>query len=380
MMQSILIVDDRNENLVALESLLEQPQVSLLKAANGNEALRLLLKNDVALVLLDVQMPGMDGFEMAELMRRNKKTQTVPIIFVTANGDKRHLFRGYEVGAVDYLSKPIDREVLIGKVTVFLELDRQRRELENQLDEIRRLKLQNEQLLHALGDGIIAVDAGGNIGFVNPAMKHLFGMDPTAATGKNISDVLYQNAEGIKTPWLNSDLFVASSRGDRLQRDAGFYVRTQHDLMPAYLSAAPIKGADDAYAGVVITLRSPLENDKGDLLEEMAKKGRRQARKKISAVLRMFDRTTGMNLGRLSNISLDGFKLVSRDTIPVGSRYQISMVLPETIAGSNTLSFDCQAVWCTPATDSSNEFNAGFRIIRIGDNDLRVLVQLIERY
>ena len=93
-MQSILIVDDRNENLTALETLLERPDLQLLKSDNGNDALKLLLRHDVALVLLDVQMPGMNGFEMAELMRRNKKTQSIPIIFVTANGDKRQVFRG----------------------------------------------------------------------------------------------------------------------------------------------------------------------------------------------------------------------------------------------------------------------------------------------
>ncbi len=379
-MQSILIVDDRNENLVALESLLERPDLCLLKAVNGNDALKLLLKNDVALVLLDVQMPGMDGFEMAELMRRNKKTQTVPIIFITANGDKRHLFRGYEVGAVDYLSKPIDREVLLSKVNVFLQLDQQRSELEQQLGEIQKLKQQNEQLLHALGDGIIAVDAGGKISFVNPAMKHLFGVEPARLTGRNISDVLYQGGEAVKTPWLSSDIFVVTSRGERLVRESGFTIRAEHELMPAHVSAAAIKGADDAFGGAVITLRSPSDRDKADLLEDLAKKNRRQSRKKISAVLRLFDRTTGMNLGRLANISLDGFKLLAREDIPVGSRYQISMVLPETIAGSNTLSFDCQAVWCRNGDEVPGEYHAGFRIIKIGDNDLRVLVQLIDRY
>jgi CheY-like chemotaxis protein len=382
MMQNILIVDDKNENLIALETILEQPDVSLLKAADGNEALRLLLKHDVALALLDVKMPGMDGFEMAEIMRRSKKTQLIPIIFVTANGDKRHVFRGYEVGAVDYLSKPIDREVLLSKVRIFLELDRQRRELESKLEEIRHLKEQNEQLLHALGDGVIAVDAGGNISFANPAMKHLFGIDPVALAGRNITEVLFNNEHGMKTPWLSSEMFIATSSGDRFQRESGFCVRgnTPDDVQEIYLSAAPVQGGEGSYGGAVITLRLPVERNKSDLMEDLAKKGRRQARKKVSTVLRLFDRTTGTNLGRLANISLDGFKLISRDHISAGARYPISMVLPETIAASNTLSFDCQAVWCRPAEDKPHENYIGFRIIKISDNDLRVLVQLIERY
>jgi PAS domain S-box-containing protein len=379
MMQSILIVDDRNENLVALESLLERPDLQLLKADNGNDALKLLLRHEVALVLLDVQMPGMNGFEMAELMRRNKKTQTIPIIFITANGDKRHLFRGYEVGAVDYLAKPIESEVLLSKVKVFLELARQRTELESQLLQIQQLKQQNEKLLHALGDGIIAVDAAGSISFVNPAMQHLFMLDPAEVSGRHVSELVFQNVEGHKTPWAGSDIFLVTRKGERLQRDSGFFVRVPGGMVPARLSAAPIPSPDSSYVGAVITLRAA-EADKNDLGETLAKKNRKQTRKRIGTILRLFDRSTGMNLGRLANISLDGFKLASREEISQGSRYQISMVLPETLAGSNTLSFDAQAVWSRPAEDAPGEFRTGFRIIHISENDLRILVQLIEKY
>lgn len=378
MMQSILIVDDKSENLIALETLLERPDLQLLKADNGNDALKLLLRHDVALVLLDVQMPGMNGFEMAELMRRNKKTQSIPIIFVTANGDKRQLFRGYEVGAVDYLAKPIERDVLLSKVKVFLELDRQRQELQKQLLQIQQLKQQNEQLLHALGDGVIAVDANGDISFVNPAMQVLFAIDPQKTVGLALVDVLFQNHEGIKVPWAASEVFVATSRNERLQKESGFFVKSRDGMVPAQLSAAPIP-APNGYVGTVITLRTS-EESKQDLSEEIARKNRRQTRKRIGTILRLFDRNTGMNLGRLLNISLDGFKLASRDEIMAGSRFPISMILPETLVGSNTLSFDAQVVWCRPAEDTPGEYRAGFRIIKIGENDLRILMQLIEKY
>ena len=107
--QKILMVDDRPENLVALEAVLEGDDRVLIKANSGNEALMLLLKHQFSLVLLDVQMPRMDGFEVAELMRANKKIQKVPIIFVTAiSKEKKYVFKGYECGAVDYLFKPIE--------------------------------------------------------------------------------------------------------------------------------------------------------------------------------------------------------------------------------------------------------------------------------
>ena len=104
----ILLVDDKPANLLALESLLESPDVITIKAATGNEALGILLEYDFALVLMDVQMPDMDGFETAELMRSNERTRNIPIIFVTAiSKEKQHIFKGYESGAVDYLFKPL---------------------------------------------------------------------------------------------------------------------------------------------------------------------------------------------------------------------------------------------------------------------------------
>ena len=128
----VLIVDDRPENLIAMEALLEDMGLDLVQARSGNEALRQTLYKDFALVLLDVQMPEMDGFETAELMRKSPKTRQLPIIFVTAGmKEEYHLFKGYEAGAVDYLMKPIEPVILRSKVMVFCELFRQRFELES---------------------------------------------------------------------------------------------------------------------------------------------------------------------------------------------------------------------------------------------------------
>ncbi|GAM07326.1 sensor histidine kinase [Novosphingobium sp. MBES04] len=133
----ILAVDDIQENLVALEAALDQPGVELVTASSGLDALEYLLKDDFALALLDVQMPGMDGFELAELMRGTERTRGIPIIFLTAVAtDERRKFRGFEAGAVDYLLKPLDITILNSKVAVFVELARQRREIANQRDEL----------------------------------------------------------------------------------------------------------------------------------------------------------------------------------------------------------------------------------------------------
>lgn len=130
---NILIVDDRTENLLVLESLLENIDCNIIKATSGNEALSLMLYYEFALVLLDVQMPDMDGFETAEYIRMNSKTRYVPIIFVTAiSKEQKCIFKGYEIGAVDYLFKPIEPIMLQSKVKVFLELYNQKKMIEEQ--------------------------------------------------------------------------------------------------------------------------------------------------------------------------------------------------------------------------------------------------------
>jgi C4-dicarboxylate-specific signal transduction histidine kinase len=140
----ILIVDDRPENLTSLEALLSDMELELVTAQSGNEALRLTLYTDFALVLLDVHMPEMDGCETAELLRKNPKTRELPIIFVTAGlSDECQIFKGYEAGAVDYLMKPIEPSILRSKVRVFCDLFRQRKELKRTQTE---LELQNAKL------------------------------------------------------------------------------------------------------------------------------------------------------------------------------------------------------------------------------------------
>ncbi|ARU15407.1 hybrid sensor histidine kinase/response regulator [Croceicoccus marinus] len=135
-----LLVDDLDENLLALEALLTREGLVLHKARSGEEALELMLRNEYALALLDVQMPGMDGFELAEFMRANDRSRHIPIIFVTAGtGDASRRFRGYEAGAVDFIQKPIETDVLRSKSNVFFDLYEQRRQITAQRDELASL-------------------------------------------------------------------------------------------------------------------------------------------------------------------------------------------------------------------------------------------------
>ena len=136
----ILLVDDEPKSLFALQELLSQLGQNLMVAQSGEEALRLALKNDFAVILLDVRMPGIDGFETARLVRSRDRSKSTPIIFLTAAADEMTaMFRGYEVGAVDFLMKPVIPEVLKSKVAVFVELFRKSERLRESEDKLRRL-------------------------------------------------------------------------------------------------------------------------------------------------------------------------------------------------------------------------------------------------
>lgn len=146
-----LLVDDTLENLIVLEALLRPLDIEYLRARSGPEALELLLEHEVALALIDVQMPEMDGFELAEYMRGREKTRNIPIVFLTAGRDPARAFKGYEAGAVDFLYKPLDGRVLLSKVKVFVELFEQRRRLAEHLEKLEASLHMNELFIAVLG-------------------------------------------------------------------------------------------------------------------------------------------------------------------------------------------------------------------------------------
>ncbi len=145
--QAILIVDDKPANLHALEQTLAELDVEMVRAHSGNDALAATLHHAFALCILDVQMPGMDGYEVAQLLRSEPRTQFIPIIFLTAAlSEQEQILKGYEVGAVDYIVKPFQPLILLSKVNVFLELDRQKLELIEQREQLESMngRLQEE--------------------------------------------------------------------------------------------------------------------------------------------------------------------------------------------------------------------------------------------
>src|SRR5207248_9972512 len=176
-MANVLLVDDRPENLLALESILEPLGQNLVSAHSGEDALRQLLRHDVAVILLDVQMPELDGFETATLSKQRERTRHVPIIFVTAiSKDEEQVFRGYSAGAVDVVFKPFYPEVVRSKVSVFIELHEKNEQLRRQAEllkeqELAELRRESEEryrfLAEAQPDQIWTALPSGELDYVN---------------------------------------------------------------------------------------------------------------------------------------------------------------------------------------------------------------------
>jgi len=220
---NILLVDDRAENLLALEAILEPLGERTVRAHSGDEALKCLLTEDFAVILLDVQMPGLNGFETAELIKSRERTRYIPIIFLTAiSKDEAYVFRGYSVGAVDYMSKPFQPDVLRSKVAVFVDLYRKQHQLKDQerllheaavrqieLEHRARFLAQEARTAHIVStamDAIVVLDAERRIDVFNAAAERMFGRSATDVIGSHVEQV-------IADEQLDHALTMASENG-----------------------------------------------------------------------------------------------------------------------------------------------------------------------
>jgi PAS domain S-box-containing protein len=181
----ILLVDDTPENLVSLEATLSGLGQELVLANSGREALRHVLNDDFAAILLDVRMPDMDGFETAELIRSRPRSREIPILFLTGYRNEEHLFRGYDLGAVDFLFKPIVPEVLRSKVAVFVELSRSNAKLKEQAGVLQKAEQRFRSLLEAAPDAMVMCRPDGEVVMVNSRTEILFNCGRDQIMSKN---------------------------------------------------------------------------------------------------------------------------------------------------------------------------------------------------
>jgi two-component system sensor histidine kinase/response regulator len=208
---NILIVDDIAHNITALEASLTGPEINLLVADSGTAALDLLLKHEVALAILDVNMPGMNGFELASLMRGSPRTSHVPIIFLTATAqDASRTFRGYEAGAVDFLYKPFDSRILQSKVDVFVQLEQQKRQLAAQLVTTRQMLEANEMLM-----AVLSHDLRTPLGAVLSSAEYLMRLEASEAVTTTATRIKSTSLRMARM--VDQLLNLARLQGGRLQ-------------------------------------------------------------------------------------------------------------------------------------------------------------------
>jgi diguanylate cyclase (GGDEF)-like protein/PAS domain S-box-containing protein len=180
----VLVVDDTPANVRLAVAVLAKLPLDVLTASSGEEALTLVGEHELVAILLDVRMPGMDGYETADRIRALTFDNPVPIIFLTASQrEENHIFQGYETGAIDYLIKPIDNALLLSKVRALLTLFMHRQELAKTSRTLRRANQHLNRLLQAVGDGIVGIDGDGYISMVNPAAARLMECSPSELLG-----------------------------------------------------------------------------------------------------------------------------------------------------------------------------------------------------
>ena len=209
----ILMVDDRQENLFALEKILRRVNAHLISANSGNEALSLILRHRFALILLDVQMEGMDGFETATYIREYEQSANTPIIFVTAiNKDQKYVFQGYQNGAVDYLFKPLDPDILISKVNIFLKLyehqamqERLIRKLQVAKAKLSESEIRIHSILNNIQDGVVTTDSQGAIHSFNLAAEKMFQYTFAEVVEKPIAKLLDEDSGNIYQEVVQSE-------------------------------------------------------------------------------------------------------------------------------------------------------------------------------
>lgn len=289
---NILLVDDQPENLVALEAILGELGANLVKSTSGEEALRCLLYNDFAVILLDVQMPQMDGFEVATLIRQRKRSRDTPIIFLTAfSSNEQFMFKGYALGAVDYLIKPIAPNILLSKVAIFIELFkktealRQKTEmLEQQTEALQRQAIQLEsinaelqvseerfRLLSTCSPlGVFVTDPTGQCVYTNPRFQAICGSSTTATTEQNwLASVHPEDGDAARSTWT-----AYLQKGQEYSQE--FRFQTDSDrLRWVSIRSARIVSEQETFLGYVgtvedITERKQAEDANTQIIREQA--------------------------------------------------------------------------------------------------------------
>ena len=259
----ILVVDDLEENLFAMQQILKSLDAEVFTARSGEEALSLLLRHQFAIVLLDVQMPEMNGFELAAIMRESDDFKLIPIVFISAiSKEQKYVFKGYESGAIDYIFKPIDPVIIRNKIKLFLAMDTQRQQLEqlNQKNEQLLAQLteminQNKQLLNSSSEGILGFEPDGLITFVNKQALKLLQDSEEQVLGRDIQDYLTPPGISPRPAWDTSPINRAMQDNREYRIASGFIWRNNGSDFPVDYGCSPMFNEEERYIGGVMTFQ-----------------------------------------------------------------------------------------------------------------------------
>ncbi|WP_350614255.1 EAL domain-containing protein [Pseudomonas sp. HY7a-MNA-CIBAN-0227] len=248
----LLVVDDYPENLISMRALLQREDWQVVTAGSGLEALELLLEHDVDLVLLDVRMPGMDGFEVARLMRGSQRTRMTPIIFLSANAQSpAAVLEGYASGAIDYLFKPFDPHILKPKVQALLEHQSGRRALQRLSHDLESARAFNASVLDNAAEGILVVGEDGVISYANPAISRLLNASVNELQGKEFLSFLQKP----QVPgWSDSELYAGYRRGETWRLHDAILRTAPGQQLPVAMSCAPLPAEQKAMVVTVLDM------------------------------------------------------------------------------------------------------------------------------
>jgi PAS domain S-box-containing protein len=275
--QKILIVDDKPENLFALEKILSETGAEVISATTGNQALTATLNHDFALAIVDVQMPEMDGYELAEILRNDKRTNHLPIVFLTAvYSDDYHIFKGYDLGAIDFITKPVDPRLLLSKVKVFLEIERQKRNRSEQLARMQELiKVTSEVLASSSTSGLLqkVVDAARELteaGVASCGHGYRRGAFKVGVVSRSSEIPSHDGANIFSTQPGSIYLGLVSNgnairlTGEELEYSPDWSGGTSKDAPSSGILGVPMMGPDGEPNGFIMVS----EKEEGDFTEE----------------------------------------------------------------------------------------------------------------
>jgi len=303
--ERVLLVDDNPDNLQVLYQTLESRDYRLLIAKSGEDALGIAHKARPALILLDIMMPGMDGYEVCRRLKAEPATSDTPIILLSALGDTASKLRGFALGAVDYITKPFQAEEVIARVGTHLKIHR----LEQRLSERNRiLEVENQRILAAMGEGLYGLDCRGCITFANPAAARLTGLEEGALLGQDFQALhLHTRADGQAYPPDQGPVHTTLSRGEILHRDRDVFWCRDGSSFPVEYTCAPLR-EEGGVSGAVLVFK--------DITE------RRQAERRLQRIHEALVRSH-RELGEAQQRLIQAAKLESVGRLAAGVAHEV---------------------------------------------------------